>query len=88
MLKKIIIVISLLLSTTAVFAADVENIVGKDGSISTQVLVKKLPVQISELNDRIKEPSQTSQLEPTLADAWLISLALLGFIMLSNRSGV
>ena len=29
-----------------------------------------------------------SQLEPLLTDVWLISLALFGFVMLSNRSGV
>jgi hypothetical protein len=88
MLRKIVILLLLSLPTSAVFADEADKIASKKVAASTQAVVKKLPAQIAELNGRNDEPLQISQLEPKLADAWLISLALLGFVMLSNRSAV
>jgi hypothetical protein len=104
MFKKILSVVllaSALFAPSAVSAA-IET-ANKNAQITAQVTsstsVKKIhsldanSQTISAVNASFGEvesvlAKHSNQLEPLSADAWLISLALFGFVMLSNRSGV
>lgn len=61
-------------------------------SIESGIVNKEFVVQAANNNDQIKSSTSKSlaadESEPILPTGWLLTLALFGFVMLSNRRGV
>lgn len=60
-------------------------------SITNKGANKELPIQATDISkDEVKSTisQATDKSEPILPTMWLLTLALFGFVMLSNRSGV
>jgi hypothetical protein len=57
--------------------------------VETEVAAQKMPAQTTNLT-QVEQITSTAnnQLRPLTADVWLLSIALLGFVLLSNRSGI
>lgn len=61
-------------------------------SVESDIVNKEFFVQAANNNDQIKSSTSQSlaadESEPILPTGWLLTLALFGFVMLSNRRGV
>ncbi len=98
MLKKVVVSVFVSLILVAPMAAsatgnesagDMKNSL----SVVNNTANKELSVQVSSNNiSEVKNAASQSQIvdksEPILPTGWLLTMALLGFVMLSNRSGV
>jgi hypothetical protein len=86
-----LLILAALLAPLTVFA-NIEN-VNENARLATlvesEVAAEKTPAQITNLTQVEQVTSSDhNQLRPLPTDAWLLSLALLGFVLLSNRSGI
>jgi hypothetical protein len=80
------------LSAPITVFANIEN-VNEDARLAvlveTEVAAEKTPAQTTNLTQVEQVTSTTNnQLRPLPTDVWLLSIALLGFVLLSNRSGI
>lgn len=86
-----LLIVTALLAPLTVFA-NIKN-VNENARLATlvesNVATEKTPAQITNLTQVEQVTSKAhNQLRLLPTDAWLLSLALLGFVLLSNRSGV
>lgn len=99
MLKKIIVSAFVGLVLVAPMSASaIGNELARDvkSSLSVEngtVNKKEFLVQVTSANNgeersTVSQPQAADESEPILPTGWLLTMALLGFVMLSNRSGV
>lgn len=98
MLKKVIVSVFVSLVLVAPMAAtavgnepagDVKSSLSvESGTVNKEFLVPVAGNNISQDKSSASQSQTTDSGEPILPSGWLLTMALLGFVMLSNRSGV
>jgi hypothetical protein len=96
MLKNVIrLVLVGTISVVAITAGAVDSVSTKSAktslSIANNIISKEIPMQttgISSGEAKSNMPQNTDESEPILPTGWLLTMALFGFVILSNRSGV
>lgn len=98
MLKRVIIAVfaSLVLVTPMAVSAVGNESTGdmksslsvENGTVNKEFLAHVIGNNINEAKSVPSQSQAVDKSEPILPTGWLLTLALLGFVMLSNRSGV
>jgi hypothetical protein len=57
-----------------------------NSTINKDTLTQVAGINSAEMKNTVSQPTNKS--EPTMPTEWLLTMALFGFVMLSNRSGV
>jgi hypothetical protein len=98
MLKNIVIsvFVGVILAVSVTASAKDNELTGdtkSSSSVENSTIKKEIPIQATSLsNDKVRSAESqvqvTDKSEPVLPTIWLLTLALFGFVMLSNRSDV